>query len=113
MRTAILLTMLLATSAFAEHGILFKWTPSATPGVTSQALYCGLTAGGENSVTAIISFADNTTSQYLWTTGVGGTKYFCTVEAAIGNWSSVPSVEASAVFPIQPAPPTGLTATGQ
>ena len=107
----------LSTAAVAQHGIKFSWTVSNTPGVTSQALYCGLTTGGENYVTAIITFSDNTTSSYLWTTGIAGNTYFCTGEAdilknGINYWSN-PSNEASAVFPTIPAPQSGLTATAQ
>src|SRR5271166_877725 len=119
MKRILLLTMILAPALYAQaactagHGICLSWTLSTTPGITSQVVYRGTTPGGENFITPLTTIANGTAVNYLDTTGAGGLTYYYVLEACIGAICSVPSNEATAVFPTVPAPPTVVTATPQ
>ena len=115
----IIVWLALSTAAVAQHGIMLGngsgggWTLSTTPGITSQLVCRSTSTGTENCAVPLTTIANNTTASYLDTTGVAGTKYFYVLEACIGAICSVPSVEASAVFPTVPTAPTGLGAVPQ
>lgn len=94
-----------------QHGINLAWTPSATQGVTTQVICRSTSSGTENCAAPLKTFSDNSTSQFLDTTGQAGVQYYYVLEACINNICSVPSTEATAVFPTVPASPTGVTAS--
>ena len=115
-----LLTLILIVPALyaqaactAGHGICLSWTLSTTPGITSQVVYRGTTPGGENFITPLATIPNGTATNSLDTTGAGGLTYYYVVEACIGTICSVPSNEATAVFPTVPVPQAGLSASPQ
>ena len=109
----VVLLLVVGSSAAAQHGINLIWTPSVTSGVTSQLVCRSTSPGTENCATPLVTFPNNTTAAYLDTTGTPGTTYYYVLEACIGSICSVPSAEASAVFPSVPVPPSGVTASPQ
>ena len=114
MKKTLLLTFVVLSccfSAAAQHGLKVTWTPSSTSGVTSQTLYRATAPGAEVYGTPLVTFANNTTNNYLDTTGLPGITYYYTAEAWINTINSNPSVEASGLFPTVPVAPTAITVT--
>lgn len=114
---AYIAVLLLAIPAVAAgspgqgHGINWSWTLSVTAGVTSQHLYCGTTAGGENWTTPVATLGPTVTSYLQPVTD--GVKYYCAVTASIGTIEGAPSAEASATAPFVPVSPTSLAGNPQ
>jgi len=114
MKRLILIAVLFATSlAFGQgqHGIKLSWTLSTTSGVTSQVVCRSTTSGSENCATPLTTISDDVTVSFLDQTGMAGVKYYYVLEACIGTNCSVPSAEASAIYP--PSPQTGVVAVPQ
>jgi len=113
----LLLSLILAAGVAkaqaAPHGVQFTWLQSTTLGITSNTLYCGITAGNKNLKWVFSS----PTTAYDWTTTdvtnppVQGQNYVCAVTASKGGIESGPSPDLTFQFPTVPVSPAGLQRT--
>lgn len=100
-----------AQFAPVAHGAAFTWPQSITPGITSNALYCGTVSGSYSLKWAFPSPA----TSFDWLTTdvtnppVQAQKYFCAVTASIAGIESGYSPEYSFTFPQVPLAPAGLS----
>jgi len=90
------------------HDIALTWTAPVTGSPTSYNVKRGVASGAE------VKIASATTTSFIDTTGVAGTKYFYVVTAVNSFGESVVSNEVSAIFlGDSPGQPTGLGAVAK
>ena len=74
--------------------VLFTWTPSTSPNVTSQTLACGLSRGGPYPITK--SFKPTTKA---FASGMTKGTHYCIITATSSAGTSKPSNEIKTVVP--------------